>query len=181
MTGMRVGTNTLWHRTAGWIGAALVAAALGVLAARADLASGGIGPAATVADLAVGISFVGGAVLARGPWRCRALFTAVGLAWLIGSIVPAADLAYLSVLAIGLTTFPNGRPRSTRDRVLIATSLVVAVISVAAVLVPPLPALAALFASIAATSWTGQRWARAAAWLRRSPRRPSRSSLPRHG
>jgi signal transduction histidine kinase len=161
------GTTVDLHRSrllaAGWVGTALVTAALGLLAARADLASGGIGPAATVADLTVGLSFVGGAAIAPGPWRCRVMFAAVGLAWLIGSVVPAADLAYLPILGIALATFPTGRPTSIRDRVLVAASLVVAIIAVAAVLASPLPALAVLFTAIAATSWTRQRWARASA------------------
>jgi signal transduction histidine kinase len=152
-----------WRAAAGWIAAALVTGALAMLAAGADLAPDGLDPAATVADLTVGLSFVGAAAIAPGPWRCRLTFAAVGLAWLFGSVVPAAYLAYLPVLGIALATFPTGRPTSVRDGVLIAASLIVAIVAVAAVLVPPIPALAALFAAIAATSWTGQRWARAAA------------------
>src|SRR5512143_3533382 len=100
-----------WLRPAGWLAAALATAALAALAARADLAPGGIGAGATVADLAVGLAFVGGAALAPGPWRCRALFAAVGLAWLIESIGPAPELLYLGVLAIAIAMFPGGRLR----------------------------------------------------------------------
>ena len=145
-----------WLRPAGWMAAALATAALAALAARADLAAGGIGSAATVADLAVGLAFVGGAALAPGPWRCRALFAAVGLAWLIGSFVPAAYLAYLNVLAIALTTFPSGRPRSARDWILVSLSLLAVVVA------PPKAVLAALFATIAFSTWSDRRWERVA-------------------
>ena len=137
--------------------AALGTAALALLAARADLAPGGMGPVATVTDLALGLTFLAGAALAPGPWRCRTLFAAVGLAWLIGSIVPAAYVAYLGVLVIALATFPNGRPRSVRDWILVTLSLV------ALVVVPLKPVWAALFATVAATAWAGRRWERVAA------------------
>ncbi len=132
--------------------AALVTVALAFLAARADLAPGGIGPVATVADLAVGLAFVTGAALAPGPWRCPALFAAVGLVWLIGSIVPAAYLAYLGVLVIALATFPSGRPRSARDWILVTLPLV------SLVVVPVKTVWAGLFATVAASAWAGRRW-----------------------
>ena len=139
-----------WLRPGGWVAAALVTVALAFLAARADLAPGGIGPVATVADLAVGLAFVTGAALAPGPWRCPALFAAVGLVWLIGSIVPAAYLAYLGVLVIALATFPSGRPRSARDWILVTLPLV------SLVVVPVKTVWAGLFATVAASAWAGQ-------------------------
>jgi len=146
-----------WLRPAAWAAAVLATAALAVLAARADLRPGGIVPAAAVADLALGFAFVGGAALAPGSWRSRALFAGVGLAWLVGSIVPTANLAYLSVLAIALTTFPSGRPRGARDWILVCLALVALVVP------PPRLVLAALFAAVAATAWVGRRWERVAA------------------
>ena len=146
-----------WLRPAGWCAAALVTAALALLAARADPAPGGLGSAATVADLALGLAFVGGAALAPGPWPSRALFATVGLAWLVGSFVPSARLAYLGVLATALISFPGGRPRSARDWILVMLSLV------ALVVVPLKGVWSALFATVAASAWAGRRWERVAA------------------
>jgi signal transduction histidine kinase len=148
-----------WLRPAGWMAAGLATAALAALAARADLAPGGIGPVATVADLAVGLAFVGGAAVAPGLWRCRALFAAVGLAWLIGSFVPSAELLYLGVLSIAITTFPGGRPRSTMGWLLVVLALPTAVG------VSTKPALAALFLAVAASAWAVRRWERVAVWF----------------
>jgi signal transduction histidine kinase len=148
-----------WLRPAGWGAAALATAALTVLAAHADLAPGGIGAAATVVDLAVGLAFIGGAILAPGPWRSRALFAAVGLAWLIGSFVPAVELLYLGVLSIAITSFPSGRPRSTTGWLLVVLALPTAVV------VSTKPALAALFLAVAASAWAVRRWERVAVWF----------------
>ncbi len=148
-----------WLRPAGWIAAALATAALAALAARADLAPGGIGAAATVTDIAVGLAFVGGAAVAPGLLRCRALFAAVGLAWLIESFVPAAELLYLGVLSIAITTFPGGRPRGTIGWFLVVLAFP------AAVVVSTKPVLAALFLAVAVLAWAARRWERAAVWF----------------
>src|SRR5512143_1702207 len=115
-----------WLRPAGWLAAALATAALAALAARADLVPGGNGAGATVADLAVGLAFVGGAALARAPWRSQGLFAAVGVVWLVGSLLPAAEVAYLGILAIAIGLFPSGRPRSALDWSLVALALPIA-------------------------------------------------------
>ncbi len=140
---------------AGWMAVVLVTVAL---AAHADLA-GGIGPVATVADLGVGLAFIGGAAVAPGSWRCRSLFAGVGLAWLLGSLVPVARLAYLPVLVIALATFPSGRLRSARDRIAVALSVV------APLVVAPALVLATLLAGVAMTGWIGRRWERMAVWF----------------
>jgi signal transduction histidine kinase len=163
MTGMAGPVRDV-RRPATWAAVAVAAAVLALLAARADLATGGISQAATVADLAVGLAFVGGAALAPGSWRSRLLFAGVGLAWLLGTVVPGVRLVYLAVLAIALTTFPSGRPKSVRDWLLIVGSLLVATSSAAVSAVPPIPAMVAVFGAIAGTAWIGERWARAAAW-----------------
>src|SRR5512144_206912 len=147
-----------WLRPAGWVAGAFATAALAALAVRADIAPGGIGAAATAADLAVGLAFVGGAALAPGVWRSRALFAAVGLAWLIGSFPPAPVLLYLGVLSIAITTFPSGRPRSARDWSLVVFALPVALV------VPTKPMLAGLFLAVAISAWVIRRWERAAVW-----------------
>jgi signal transduction histidine kinase len=147
-----------WLRPAGWVTGTLATAAVSALAVRADLAPGGIGAAATAADLAVGLAFAGGAALAPGIWRPRALFAGVGLAWLIGSFVPALELLYLGVLSIAITTFPSGRPRSARDWSLVVLALPVALV------VPAKPMLAGLFVAVAISAWAIQRWERAAVW-----------------
>jgi signal transduction histidine kinase len=139
--------------------AALSTAALAALAARADLAPGGIGAAATVTDIAVGLAFVGGAALVRAPWRSRVLFSAVGLAWLVGSFQPAAELAYLGVLAIAIGLFPSGRPRSARHWLVVVLALPLALV------VPTKPVLAGLFFTVAASAWPVRRWERVAAWV----------------
>lgn len=135
-----------------------MAGVLTVLAADADLAPGGLDPAATAMDLAVGLAFVGGAVLARAPWRSRVLFAAVGLAWLVGSFLPAAEVAYLGVLATALALFPSGRPRSARDWLSVMLPLPLVLV------IPTQPVLAGLFAAVVASSLAVRRWERVAAW-----------------
>ena len=91
VTGHAGATHRPWRVAGGWTAAALLTAVLTLLAADADLAPGGLNPVATVLDLAVGLALVGGAALAPAPWRCRLLFAAVGLAWLVGSFLPFAS------------------------------------------------------------------------------------------
>ena len=152
------GTNRPWRAAAGWIAAALVTGALTVLAAGADLAPGGLDPAATAVDLAVGLAFVGGAAFARASSRGRLLFAAVGLAWLVGSLLPAVEVAYLGVLATALALFPGGRARSARDWLLVVLPLPIAL------MVPTKPVLAGLFVTIAASAWAARRWERVTTW-----------------
>ncbi len=153
------------QRPMAWATFGLMTAVLALLAARADLSPGSLGPAATIADLTVGLAFVVGAILAPGPWRCRVWFAAVGLAWLLGSPAPAARLAYLAILVVALTLFPTGRPGGPRDWILVASTLLVVALYLAIRVIPPIPALAALMAAVAATSWIDRRWARATIWF----------------
>ena len=152
-------TQRPWPVAAGWTAGALLTGVLTLLAADADLAPGRFDPAATAVDLAVGLAFVGGAALARAPWRSRVLFAAVGAAWLVASFVPAATLAYLGVLAIAVGLFPSGRPRSARDWSLVVLALPVALV------VPTKPVLAGLFVAVAASGWVARRWERVASWV----------------
>lgn len=156
MTGIAGDARRRWPVAAGWIAAALMTGALTLLAARADLAPGGLDPWATAVDLAVGLAFVGGAALAQATLPGRLLFWAVGLAWLVGSFLPVAQVAYLGVLAIALGLFPNGRPRSLRQWLLVVFALPVAV------LVPINPVLAGLFVAVTLSAWAVRRWERAA-------------------
>ncbi len=144
----------------GWTTAALLTGVLTVLAAEADLAPGGLDRVATAMDLAVGLSFIGGAALAWAPWPSRLLFAAVGLAWLAGSFLPVAELSYLGFLAIAFTLFPSGRPRTAHDWSLLVLALPVTLV------VPTKPVLAALFLAIAVSAWAVRRWERVVAWVR---------------
>ena len=167
VTGIAGDTHRPLPVAAGWTAAALLTGVLTLVAADADLAPGGLDPAATAVDLAVGLAFVGGAALARAPWRSRLLFAAVGLAWLLGSFLaatlgsflPATKVAYLGVLAIAVGLFPSGRPRSARDWSLVVLALPVALV------VPTKPVLAGLFVAVAASAWAVRRWERVAAWV----------------
>jgi signal transduction histidine kinase len=152
-------TNRLWRSAAGWIAIALMTGVLTVLAADEDLAPGGLDPAATAMDLTVGLAFLGGAALARAPWRSRLLFYAVGVAWLVGSFLPAAEVAYLGVLVIAVGLFPSGRPRTARDWSLVVLALPLALV------VPTKPVLAGLFVAVALSALAVRRWERVAAWF----------------
>jgi signal transduction histidine kinase len=145
---------------AGWVASALLVLAAVVLAARADLADRGLSLAPTVVDVAVGLAFLVGAAVAHGSWRCRALFAAVGMAWLAGSILGSvAYLDYLAILAVALTTFPRGHLRGWRDGVLAALALVALAVGL------PVEVFAALFWAIAVTGAAVGRWERIAAWF----------------
>lgn len=159
MAGIVEDARRPWLGPAGSGVLALATGGLTILAARADLAPGGVGPAATAADIGVGLAMVGGAALAPASWRSRLLFAAVGLAWLLGSIVPSAELVYLALLAIATTTYPGGRPRNPRDWILTLLSVL------AAALALPIPFLATLFAAVAATAGLDRRPERAAVWV----------------
>ena len=159
VTSETVGGPRPWPTALGWIAAALLTGVLTLSAAARDLAPGGLDPAATAVDLVVGLAFVGGATLARAPWRSRLLFGAVGLAWLVGSFLASAEVAYLGVLAIAVGLFPSGRPRSIRDWLLVVLALPVALV------VPTKPVLAGLFVAVAASAWASRRWERVAGWL----------------
>ncbi len=159
VTGIAGDTDRRWRTRAGWTTAALLTGVLTVLAAEADLAPGGLDRVATAMDLAVGLSFIGGAALAWAPWPSRLLFAAVGLAWLAGSFLPVAELSYLGFLAIAFTLFPSGRPRTAHDWPLLLALPVTLV-------VPTKPVLAGLFVAVAVSAWAVRRWERVVAWVR---------------
>jgi signal transduction histidine kinase len=121
------------------------AIAVAILAANVDLANH-VAPVSTAMDVVAGLAFVGGAAVAPGPARARALFCAVGVAWLLGSLVPQTLLAYSEILAIALLTFPNGRPTGVWRWLLIAILL----FAIAAE--PGDAVLAGLFAIVAVTT-----------------------------
>jgi signal transduction histidine kinase len=160
------------HRHRSWVVALAVAAATAVLALSAglaDLAPGGLSPLAAAADVAVGVVFVAGALIAPGGWLSRLWFVVVGWAWLVGSIAPPAYLLYLALLATALGLFPLGRPTRMRDRVVIALSAASVPVLLAGLPAPaaawsPRPLVAVLFAGVAVTAWSARRWERAAAW-----------------
>src|SRR6266550_5998467 len=99
-------------RAAGLAAGAIGVVVLAGLAAQVDAAAPGASVATTALDLAVGLAFILGAALAPGPWRGRAVMALVGVAWLVAPFLPGAPLAYLGVLAVGMTVFPTGRPRA---------------------------------------------------------------------
>ncbi len=132
-----------------------VAIGLTTLVANADLGDN-VSPVSTALDAVVGLLFLGGAAVAPGPWRARALFGAVGFTWLLGSLTPGIPLAYAGVLSVALVTFPDGRPSSTLRWLLVAMSLL------AVVAEPGDAVLASLFTAIAVTAAFGRRWERAA-------------------
>ncbi len=145
---------------AGWVAGTLLVVAAAALAARADLVDRGLAPAPTVVDVSVGLAFVIGAAVAHGSWRCRALFAAVGLAWLAGSIFGSvAYLGYLAILVVALTTFPRGHLRGWRDKVLAILALVALAVG------SPVEVFAVLFWAIAVTGAAVGRWERIAAWF----------------
>lgn len=87
----------------------VLSATAAVLAAVAGLNGPNANPWLVALDVAVGLAFVGGALVAPGPWPMRVLFALVGLAWLGGSVVGAALLVHQGAVLIALLTFPRGR------------------------------------------------------------------------
>jgi signal transduction histidine kinase len=144
------------RRDAGLVAGAIGVVALAGLAAQVDAAAPGASVATTALDLAVGLAFILGAALAPGPWRGRALMALVGVAWLAAPFLSGTPLAYLGVLAVGLTIFPTGRPKEAAAWVLICLALPVLLGPV------PKPLLALLFGTVAA--YAAARAARSAAW-----------------
>jgi signal transduction histidine kinase len=131
-------------------------ACLAALAARVEGQAPGSSPWLTAIDVAVGLGFVIAASLAPGALRERGLLAAVGVLWLIGSLVPEARLAHQGALAITLTAFPSGRPSGVVRWLLVGLAVPVALGFV------PQPGVAGLFAAIGVTALVGpQAWAAA--------------------
>ena len=89
--------------------AILVTAMLGWLAAVAELDGPDANAWLATLHVAVGLAFIGGALVAPGPGPMRVLVGLVGLAWLAGSVVDAAQLVHQGVLVMALVAFPRGR------------------------------------------------------------------------
>jgi hypothetical protein len=83
-----------------------------VLALVAALASAGrLDPAVTVLDLAAGLILMGAGIVAwdlRPRSRVGILVAAIGLAWLAGTLVPAALYLHRGLLAFLLLSYPTG-------------------------------------------------------------------------
>ena len=122
--------------------AALVTAVLAWLAAVAGLDGPSANPWLVALDVAVGLAFVGGALVAPGPWPARTVFGLVGLAWLAGAVT-GAPLVHRGALVLALATFPRGRLHGPE-----AWIVVVAAVLVSIVLVPQ-GLVALLFAALA--------------------------------
>jgi signal transduction histidine kinase len=123
--------------------AVLVLVTLVVLAIRADVAGPHASTWLIVLDVATGMAFVVAAALAHGSNAERGLMTAVGLAWLIASFLPAARSVHQAVLVVALIAFPAGRVRGS------SRWLVVGLAVPAAIGLLPQIAVAALFAMVA--------------------------------
>jgi signal transduction histidine kinase len=103
-------------------------------------------------DVAVGLTFVGAAVITLGVPTARRfayLELAAGIAWYAGAVAPIASGAYLGFLLHLLATYPIGRIERTFQRAVVAAGYVLALIA------PPLGLAGvepALLAVVAATS-----------------------------
>src|SRR6266550_1785494 len=131
-------------RVAGLMAGAIGVLVLAGLAAQVDATAPGASVATTALDLAVGLAFILGAALAPGPWRGRAVMALVGVAWLGAPFLPGAPLGYLGVLALGMTIFPAGRPRTAAAWLLICLAVPVLLVPV------PKPLVTLLFGALAA-------------------------------
>ena len=94
-----------------WFPAAIAIGVIAVFAIRADAATPHASPWLITLDIATGLAFVVGAVVARGLSAERVLMGAVGVAWLTASFLPAARSLHQAVLVVSLVAFPAGRVR----------------------------------------------------------------------
>jgi hypothetical protein len=128
--------NLIWAVATGW---------LVVLAVGADLDAPGASVSSAAIDAVIGVAFIAGAAIAPGRSRLRALFAAVGAAWLVGSFVDDAIVVHQAVLIAALVTFPAGRPLRVVRWALIGLAVPVALTVV------PQPWVAVEFAVVATT------------------------------
>ena len=94
-----------------WLPAAVAVGMLVVLALRGDAAAPHPSPWLITLDIATGLAFIVGAVVAGGSPAERLLVAAVGVAWLTASFLPAARSLHQAVLILSLIAFPAGRVR----------------------------------------------------------------------
>lgn len=113
------------------------------VAAVAGLDGPNANPWLVALDVAVGLAFVGGALVAPGPWPMRVLVAFVGLAWLAGSVIGAALLVHQGALLMALLTFPRGRLHGAEAWIALLITVPVAVALV------PQGLVALLFAAVA--------------------------------
>jgi signal transduction histidine kinase len=137
-----------WPRTSTVVRPAtiLVTLVLAWLAVLGGLGWPGASPWMVALDVAVGLVFVGGALVAPGPTRMRLLVGLVGVAWLAGSVAPIALLLHRGALVIALVTFPRGRMRGLEAWIAVAIAGLVALALV------PQGFVALLFGAIAVRS-----------------------------
>ncbi|MFF4249845.1 sensor histidine kinase [Streptomyces sp. NPDC001663] len=138
-------------RPAAGAGAAVGLTALAVLAVRSDSGAPGAAAWLTALDVAVGLAFVAAGAVAGGPRTERGLFSAVGVTWLAGSVLPAARTWHQAVLALALTAFPAGRVRG-------AVQVLPVVLAVPVALgFAGQPGAVVLFTAVALTAWADRR------------------------
>jgi signal transduction histidine kinase len=121
-------------------------AVVGVLAVWTAWIETGAQPAGhdgPVLVTAVGVAFPAAALVGRGPRAMRLLLAAVGVAWLVASVLPTLVLVHQALLAVALLAFPTGRPRGP-----VRWTLTAAAVPVALVLVPQ-AGVAVLFGGVA--------------------------------
>ena len=152
------GTTRRRHARMGSALGAIGFGALTVLAAQADSEKPRASVWLTTMDVAVGLAFVAVGLLAPGPRRQRALFAAVGVAWLVASFAPDTSLLHQTLLVAALVAFPTGRPRGLAGWVLVCLA-----VPVAPLLFSQL-AIAVLFAAVAAWSSVSGRTDPVARW-----------------
>jgi signal transduction histidine kinase len=116
--------------------------ALVVLAVRADSASA-VDGWRTAVDVAVGLVFIIAGALPIGPARQRAVVAAVGVAWLLGSVVAQTLSLHQAALVVALLAFPTGLIRGRIGR------LVAVLAGLVALGIVPQPGVALLFALVA--------------------------------
>ncbi|MET0829905.1 MAG: ATP-binding protein [Microbacterium sp.] len=129
-------------RTTGWT-LAIVGALLLIAAAAAADTLRGWGIWAVVLDIAVGAAFLACCATCIAGGLSRALCAAVGVLWLVGSLVPVLATSHRAALAICLVVFPAARIRGVLAWTLVMCSVPAALGAV------PQAAVAALFAAIA--------------------------------
>lgn len=125
----------------------LVTLALAWLAVLGGLGQPGANLWMVALDVAVGLVFVGGALVAPGPARMRMLVGLVGVAWLAGSVAPIALLGHRGVLVLALVAFPRGRVRGIEAWIAVAIAVLVALALL------PQGMVALLFGAIAVRSF----------------------------
>jgi signal transduction histidine kinase len=138
--------------------AVVLVAVLAALAARADAAAPRASWWLICLDVLVGLAFLISAGIAPGPLAQRMLLASVGVAWLIGSILPIARSWHQSALLIAIGWFASGRPHGARGWLIAGVAAVIA-----AQLLPQL-AVSVVFAMVAVNAVIKERVDPVVAW-----------------